>query len=254
MINNIEKNLEISATKSSWLYLLPNLFTTTALFSGFYAIIAAIQGHFEIAALSVFIASIADILDGRVARLTHTQSAFGSTYDSISDMVAFGVAPPLMMYLWSLHSLGKIGWVIAFIYLTAVALRLARFSIQTSGEDKRFFSGLASPPAAVVVVCCIWLGSIRHISGDSIAVYMAALLTILAILLVSTLRYYSFKTIKLKDQWFVALLFLVIESLIVFIFGFPEAIITFVLLYSLSGPTFFLWKLCQPHKKYLKTF
>jgi len=137
------------------IYLLPNLFTTAGLFTGFYAIVAAIGGRYEAAAIAVFVAMVMDGLDGRVARLTNTQSDFGAEYDSLTDMVCFGLAPALVVYEWSLHSLGKVGWLTAFVYTAAVALRLARFNTQVGRADKRYFQGLASPSGAAVLAGAI---------------------------------------------------------------------------------------------------
>ena len=137
-------------------YLLPNLFTTAALFAGFYAIIAAMHGNFDSAAIAIFIAMVFDGMDGRVARLTNTSSAFGEQYDSLSDMVSFGLAPALVMFSWSLHDLGKLGWAAAFIYAACAALRLARFNTQIGIVDKKHFVGLASPAAAAIIASIVW--------------------------------------------------------------------------------------------------
>ena len=140
------------------IYILPNLFTVSALFAGFYAIVAAMKGHFDNACIAIFIAMVLDLLDGRVARLTNTQTAFGAELDSLSDMVSFGVAPALVVYSWTLQPLGKVGWLAAFIYAVTVALRLARFNTQPSGSSssKRYFKGLSSPAGAGVVTCIVW--------------------------------------------------------------------------------------------------
>src|SRR5690606_13859745 len=137
-------------------YLLPNLFTTASLFSGFYAIVAAMNGLFDNAAIAIFVSMVLDGLDGRVARLTNTQSRFGEEYDSLADMVAFGVAPALVAFTWILSTLGKFGWIAAFIYLAGAALRLARFNTQIGSVDKRYFVGLPSPSAAAVVAGTVW--------------------------------------------------------------------------------------------------
>ena len=156
------------------IYLLPNMITTAAMFSGFYAIVAAMDGRFEAAAVAIFIAMILDGLDGRVARLTNTQSDFGVQYDSLSDLVSFGIAPALLMYNWSLSfmkqdsiTLGKLGWLAAFIYVAAAALRLARFNTQAGTADKNYFQGLATPAAAGTMVSAIWFCADQGISGES---------------------------------------------------------------------------------------
>src|SRR5579862_3353826 len=175
------------------IYLLPNLLTTAALFAGFYAIVAAMKGNFETAAIAIFVAMIADSLDGRVARLTHTQTAFGAEYDSLSDMAAFGIAPALVAFSWSLFSLGKLGWLAAFLYTAATALRLARFNTQII--DKNYFQGLPSPSGAGLLASLVWMGSSYEIEGHAVAVVVAIMTIIVAGLMVSTTRYHSFKNI-----------------------------------------------------------
>ena len=182
------------------IYLLPNLFTTGCLFGGFYAITAAMNGQFGLAATAIFAAMIMDGLDGRVARLTHTQTAFGAEYDSLSDMVSFGVAPALVMYLWSLSSLAKLGWFAAFVYAAATALRLARFNTQIGVEDKRYFQGLPSPSAAAIVTGFIWVGETYGLQGEAMR-YVAAFITVAAgLLMVSNFRYYSFKEFDIRRR------------------------------------------------------
>src|SRR3989338_749637 len=164
-----QANQSPNTTSPRSIYLLPNLFTTAALFVGFYSIVAAMKGYFDIAAMAVFVAMIADGLDGRVARLTNTQTAFGAQYDSLSDMVAFGVAPALVVYSWSLSYLGKLGWLAAVLYTAATALRLARFNAQPHDYDKRYFQGLPCPAAAGVIAGMVWLGSDNNVQGFLIA-------------------------------------------------------------------------------------
>ncbi|MCG6891154.1 MAG: phosphatidylcholine/phosphatidylserine synthase [Gammaproteobacteria bacterium] len=231
------------------IFLLPNLFTTGALFAGFYAIIAAMNGHFEIAATAIFIAGLLDGLDGRVARLTNTQSAFGAEFDSLSDMVSFGVAPALVVYMWSLvylrdvsNFMGKIGWMAAFIYATATALRLARFNTQIGTADKRYFQGLASPAAAAVVMGAVWFCESYHIRGTDVT-YGALLLTLTAgLLMVSRFSYYSFKDLDLREKVpFVTLL----AAILVFVFLSlrPATVLfAFFFLYMMSGPVTSLFR------------
>ena len=157
------------------IYLLPNLFTTAALFSGFYAIVSSMNGNFSHAAIAIFVALVLDGLDGRVERLTNTQSAFGAEYDSLSDMVAFGVAPALIAFTWALDDMGKVGWVFAFIYVAGAALRLARFNTHIGSEDKRYFTGLASPSAAGLVAGMVWALSDFGIDGGDISVLVGVL-------------------------------------------------------------------------------
>lgn len=197
-------------------YLLPNLFTTAALFSGFYSIIAAMNGDFTHAAVAVFIAMVLDGLDGRVARLTHTQSAFGAEYDSLSDMVSFGIAPALIVFSWSLAPLGKIGWIAAFIYAVGAALRLARFNTMLGVEEKRYFTGLPSPAAAAIVAGIIWAANDKGFSGDSLAILMAIIVPVTGLLMVSNVKYRSFKDLNLKGRVpFVVLLIAVLALALV---------------------------------------
>ncbi len=232
------------------IYLLPNAFTTGAMFAGFYAIIAAMNGHFETAAMAIFLAGLLDGLDGRVARMTNTQSAFGAEYDSLSDMVSFGVAPALIVYLWSLvylrdisPFLGKLGWLAAFIYATCTALRLARFNTQIGVADKRYFQGLASPAAAAVVMGAIWVCESYDIAGKDIP-YAALVLTATAgLLMVSKFSYYSFKDFDMRKR--VPFMAVVIMVLILVFLSTDTAVILFSLfsLYMFSGPVVSLFRL-----------
>ncbi|MCI0666893.1 MAG: CDP-diacylglycerol--serine O-phosphatidyltransferase [Methylococcaceae bacterium] len=182
------------------IYLLPNLFTTAALFCGFYGITAAINGRYEIAAGVIFAAMVLDGMDGRVARLTNTQSEFGAQYDSMADMVSFGAAPAVVMYVWSLSSLGKFGWFAAFVHAAGGALRLARFNAQLATADKRYFQGLPSPAAAAILAGFVWVATEYGLDGGPLS-YVAAVLTIATgLLMVSNFRYYSFKDIDLRGK------------------------------------------------------
>lgn len=179
------------------IYLLPNLFTTAALFAGFYAIVQAMNQRFEAAAVAIFVAMVMDGLDGRVARMTHTQSAFGAEYDSLSDMVSFGAAPALVVYEWALKGMGKLGWAAAFIYCVGAALRLARFNTMLDVADKRYFQGLPSPAAAALVAGLVWVMIDNGWSGGSPLVRLYV--TIFAgLTMVSNVRYYSGKDINLR--------------------------------------------------------
>lgn len=218
------------------IYLLPNLFTTAALFAGFYAVLASMQGRFEPAAIAIFAAMVLDGLDGRVARLTHTQSDFGAEYDSLSDMVAFGVAPALVAYQWALGDLGKVGWLAAFVYTAAAALRLARFNTQIGIADKRFFQGLPSPSAAAIIAGAVWVGADHGIDGASIAWLGAATTAGVGLLMVSNFRYHSFKDIDVRGRvsFIVAVVVMLIFALVylhpplVLFLGFAT--------YAVSGP------------------
>lgn len=218
------------------IYLLPNLFTTGALFAGFYAITSAMNGHFETAVVAIFVAMILDGLDGRVARLTNTQSEFGAQYDSMSDMVSFGVAPALVMYLWAFSSLGRLGLFAAFVHTAGAALRLARFNTQLETADKRYFQGLASPAAAAILAGFIWI-CLEHQYSIDMVKYIAIALTIsTGLLMVSNFRYTSFKSIDLKGKvpFFVAIAMMLG---IAFIMAQPQTMLFLLFLaYAISGP------------------
>jgi len=222
------------------IYLLPNMVTTAGLFSGFYAIVAAMNGRFEAAAIAIFIAMVMDGLDGRVARLTNTQSDFGVQYDSLSDMVCFGLAPALVIYEWSLRymvSVGwaKLGWLAAFIYAASAALRLARFNAQVATAEKNYFRGLPSPSAAGVLAGLVWAATDLGLEGEAL-VYLAFVLTVsMGLLMVSNIRYYSFKEFGFKNRVsFVAIL------VVVLVYAFasidpPKVLFLGFLVYSIFG-------------------
>lgn len=220
----------------SGIYLLPNLFTTASLFAAFYSIVASLKAHYEPAVIAIFIGMLADGLDGRIARLTNTQSEFGAQYDSLSDMVTFGVAPSLLLYSFSLHALGKIGWLVAFLYTAAVALRLARFNTQVGIADKRYFQGLACPPAAAIVSSLTWFCYQNQLHNLFIAIITALIAVSTAVLMVSNIRYYSFKEVDFKGKVpFLYLLLMII--LFVAIAANPSVVLfTGFVLYALSGP------------------
>lgn len=234
------------------IYLLPNLFTTASLFAAFYAIVAGMKGHYETAAIAIFFGMIADLLDGRIARLTNTQTAFGAEYDSLSDMVTFGVAPSLLAYSYFLHQFGKIGWLIAFMYTAAVALRLARFNTQLETADKHYFQGLACPAAAAIVAAFIWNCYKQHLHHGFFALILACLMIALALLMVSNIRYHNFKHIDLKGRIpFLYLLFIVV--LFVAIAANPSVVLLISFLcYALLGPIHTLIRLQQVRKKHRK--
>ena len=223
------------------IYLLPNLFTTGALFSGFYAIIAGMNGNFEAAAIAIFVAMLLDGLDGRVARLTNTSSAFGEQYDSLSDMVSFGVAPALVMFSWALQDLGKFGWAAAFTYCAGAALRLARFNTQIGVVDKRYFIGLASPAAAALVAGTVWVGSDSEAAG--VFLWLCALITAAAgVLMVSNVRYTSFKEVDFRGRVpFVVMLAVVLAFAVVTIDP-PRILLAVFARYAFSGPATVLWR------------
>ena len=222
------------------IYLLPSVLTTFGMFAGFYSIISSINGDFTIAAISILIAMFWDTLDGRVARLTNTQSAFGAEYDSLADLVSFGLAPALLVYQWTLYELGRFGWLAAFVYLACAALRLARFNTQVGIADKRYFQGLPSPAAAGVIASMIWLKIWTFASFDSdvisLGYYLGAGITILCgLLMVSNIRYYSFKEFDSKKASFRFLL-IVILSLNILVSKPNIILFTGFFVYLLSGP------------------
>ena len=225
------------------IYILPNLFTTAALFAGFYAIVQAMNGQFESSAVGIFVAMVMDALDGRVARLTHTQSEFGAEYDSLSDMVSFGVAPALVMYEWTLKGLGKWGWFAAFIYCAGTALRLARFNTNIDVVDKRFFQGLPSPAAAALVAGFVWLAHDNHqfLSGFGEDLrWLALALTVFAgVTMVSNVRFYSFKDINFRKS-VPFIMVLAVVGVFVLVSSYPPGVLFLIFLgYSLSG--YVLW-------------
>ena len=230
-------------TQSRGIYLLPNLFTTAGLFAGFYAIVAAIRGDFESAAIAIFVAMVMDGLDGRIARMTNTQSAFGAEYDSLADMVSFGLAPALVIYLWALLEMGKVGWMVAFVYAACGALRLARFNTQIGVEDKRYFQGLPSPAAAACLAGWVWTGTNNHLDPILIIWIALPLTFFCGILMVSTVRYNSFKDLDLHGKVpFIVMLALVLIFAVIFIAP-PTVLFTGFMIYALSGPVWTLIKL-----------
>jgi len=224
------------------IYLLPNLFTTAALFAGFYAIVQAMNTRFDQAAVAIFIAMVLDGLDGRVARLTHTQSEFGAEYDSLSDMVSFGAAPALVVYEWALKSMGRIGWIAAFVYCAGAALRLARFNTNIAVVDKRYFQGLPSPAAAALVAGFIWVADDFKIEVVSTMRWLACIITLFAgVTMVSNVPYYSFKDIKFRRSvpfWAILLAALVMS---IIFFHPPTVLFLLFVAYSLSGYVVWAW-------------
>lgn len=230
------QNFEKQTARNKGIYLLPNLITTAGLFSGFYAVIASMNGRYEAAAIAVFVAMICDGLDGRVARLTNTQSDFGAEYDSMADMVSFGMAPALLAYNWGLDSLGKIGWLAAFVYCAGAALRLARFNTQVGVADKRFFQGLASPAAAGVIASSVWLGSEFSLSGDDVSWLLGPITVVIGILMVSNFRYHSFKEVDWRGK-VNFLVILLIVAVFVIVSVHPALVLCLLFYaYALSGP------------------
>ena len=225
-----------STSPSKGIYLLPNLLTTAGLFAGFFAVVSSMKLQFSAAAIAIFVAMIFDGLDGRVARMTNTQSDFGAEYDSMADMVSFGIAPGLVAYNWALADLGKFGWLAAFVFVAGAALRLARFNTQVGVADKRYFQGLASPAAAGVVASIVWLGTEYEINGNDISVIIGLLTIATGLLMVSNFRYNSFKDVDWKGKVnFIVVL--IIVAVFVIVAASPAELLTVVFVgYAISGP------------------
>ena len=218
------------------IYVLPNLFTTAALFGGFYAIVMAMNERYDQAAIAIFIAMVLDGLDGRVARMTNTQSEFGAEYDSLSDVVSFGVAPALVIYQWALALMGKLGWVAAFWYAAATALRLARFNTQLGVADKRYFQGLPCPAAAGVMAGLIWFGVEHGFSGPEIATVALVVTILMGALMVSNVRFNSFKELDLKGRVPFLTAVLVVAILALIFLDPPIVLFSVFAIYAISGP------------------
>ncbi|WP_425916565.1 CDP-diacylglycerol--serine O-phosphatidyltransferase [Acinetobacter sp. TSRC1-2] len=233
-----EQTHEGQKVKRRGIYLWPNLITTAALLSGFYSIIASMNGDFTQAIYAIFLAALLDGLDGRVARAIGAQSAFGEQYDSLSDLLAFGVAPAILMYSWSLHDLGRIGLACCFVYTACAAFRLARFNVQIGVVDKRYFIGVASPLAAILIITLVWVGrdfpAIFDLREVGIQIINAVLIVAVGLLMISNIKYYSFKTLDRKRVPFAVL------PIAVFIFAaitynIPVGILVISIIYALSG-------------------
>ena len=231
------------------IYLFPNVVTTGVLFAGFYGIVAAIDGNYPRSAVALFIAMVLDGLDGRLARLTGTESEFGKQYDSLADLVAFGVAPAIIVYQWGLVRLaeygwiwGKLGWLAAFIYAASAALRLARFNVMAPSEDRRFFEGLPSPSAAALVTFMVWLATDMDWSGG-FALALASLITPLAgALMVSHLAFYSFKEVSPGSRISFTFALAIPLTLVLIAIDPPKVLFAMAAGYAVSGPLVTLWR------------
>src|SRR5438309_4987856 len=223
------------------IYLLPNLFTPAALFAGFYAIVQAMNERFDQAAIAIFIAMVLDGLDGRVARLTKTQSAFGAEYDSLSDMVSFGAAPALVMYEWALRSMNKLGWIAAFVYCAGAALRLARFNTMLEVADKRYFQGLPSPAAAALVIGFVWIIDEYGVDPQSVRVWAWAITIFAGLTMVSNVKFYSFKTINLRRSVPFVAVFLIVIGFVLVSYRPAEMLFAPFVIYVISGYAWSAW-------------
>lgn len=224
------------------IYVLPNLFTLAALFGGFYAIVMAINGRFDLAAVGVFCAMVLDSLDGRVARMTNTQSAFGEQMDSLSDMVSFGAAPALVAYVWALKGLGRWGWIAAFVYCACAALRLARFNVNTAVVDKRYFQGLPSPAAAALVSGFIWVATDMGINGASMAWPMFVVCLYAGLTMVTNVPFYSFKDVHMKRSVPFAVIVAIAIGIAVINIDPPIVMFGIFVVYGLSGYWVYFWR------------
>jgi CDP-diacylglycerol---serine O-phosphatidyltransferase len=224
------------------IYILPNLFTLGALFGGFYAIVMAMDDRFDLAGIGIFCAMVLDSLDGRVARMTNTQSAFGEQMDSLSDMVSFGAAPALVSYEWALKSLGRWGWVAAFVYCSCAALRLARFNVNTTVVDKRYFQGLPSPAAAALVAGFIWLMNDFGWKGYQFSWEMFALALYAGLTMVTNVPFYSFKDVRMKQSVPFVVIVAIALGIAVITIQPPVVLFSLFVIYGLSGYFVYFWK------------
>jgi CDP-diacylglycerol--serine O-phosphatidyltransferase len=242
-------NRESATSRRRGIYLLPNLLTTCALFAGFYSVVAAIDGNFPAAAWAIFVAMVLDGLDGRVARMTSTASDFGKEFDSLADMVSFGLAPAIVVYQWGVERLaeygalwGRLGWLAAFLYAAAAAFRLARFNTTSTYDDRRYFQGLPSPPAAAAVVATVWV-STRYEIHELVGLVAGISVTVLlGVLMMSRFRYWSFKDINLGRR--VRFAHLLVIPLVIIVVALAPPLVIFVLAaaYAASGPARWLWR------------
>ena len=224
------------------LYILPNLVTLAALFAGFYSIVMAMNGRFDMAAIGIFCAMVLDSLDGRVARMTNTQSAFGEQMDSLSDMVSFGAAPALISYEWALRGLGRWGWIAAFVYCACAALRLARFNVNTGVVDKRYFQGLPSPAAAAILAAFILLMTELGIKGPTVAWPMFGLALYAGLTMVTNVPFYSFKDLSVKRSVPFAVIVLVALGIAAVSIDPAPVLLGLFMLYGISGYVVYIWR------------
>jgi len=225
------------------IYLLPNAFTTAALFCGFYAIVMAMNHKFDLASIAIFAAMVLDAIDGRVARLTNTQSEFGAQYDSLSDMVSFGAAPALVVYVWSLSGMGKLGWLAAFVYCACAALRLARFNTNLAVVDKRYFQGLPSPAAAALVAGFIWLMDDLGVARTDLSWVSWGVTLYAGLTMVTNVPFYSFKDVNFRKSVPFIAIFVIVLVFVVVSSDPPKVLFGIFVLYGLSGYVIYFWRL-----------
>jgi CDP-diacylglycerol--serine O-phosphatidyltransferase len=231
--------------RSRSIYLLPNAFTTAGLFCGFYAIVMAMNLKFDQAAIAIFAAMLLDAMDGRVARLTNTQSAFGAEYDSLADMVSFGAAPALVVYEWSLRGLGKLGWLAAFVYCAGAALRLARFNTNLSVVDKRYFQGLPSPSAAALVAGFVWMMDDLRYVGTDLSWFAWGITLYAGLTMVTNVPFYSFKDVNYRKSVPFIAIFLIVLVIVAVSSDPPMVLFSLFILYGLSGYVIYFWRLAK---------
>jgi CDP-diacylglycerol--serine O-phosphatidyltransferase len=243
-----ERALLKNRVRRRGIYLLPNLLTTAALFAGFYAIVQAMNVNFDYAAVAIFVAMVLDGLDGRVARMTRTQSAFGAEFDSLADMVSFGAAPALVVYEWALRDLGKLGWVAAFVYVAGAALRLARFNTLLEVADKRWFMGLPSPSAAALVAGLVWVVDDLGYDPDELRWVAWGVTLFAGLTMVSNLKYYSGKSINLKKSVPFLAIFLIAVFLALLSYQPPIVLFAAFVAYAISGYVVSAWMLLRDRR------
>ena len=241
-LDTLDTDAVVVRKRRKGIYILPNLFTLAALFGGFYAIVMSINGRFDMAAVGIFCAMVLDSLDGRVARMTNTQSAFGEQMDSLSDMVSFGAAPAIIAYVWALQGLGRWGWMAAFVYCACAALRLARFNVNTSVVDKRYFQGLPSPAAAALVAGFIWLMTDLGIAGSAVAWPMFFLALYAGLTMVTNVPFYSFKDVHMKRSVPFAVIVLIALGIAVINIDPPIVMCGVFFVYGCSGYVIYGWR------------
>lgn len=241
-VNATDTSNTVLRKRRKGIYILPNLFTLAALFGGFYAIVMAVNGRFDLAAIGIFCAMVLDSLDGRVARMTNTQSAFGEQMDSLSDMVSFGAAPALIAYIWALQGLGRWGWFAAFVYCACAALRLARFNVNTAVVDKRYFQGLPSPAAAALVAGFIGLCAELGIRGNDMAWPMFTVALYSGLTMVTNIPFYSFKDISMKRSVPFAVIVLIALAIAAININPPTVIFGIFVCYGISGYIVYVWR------------
>ncbi len=232
---------------SRGIYLLPNLFTTSAMLAGFYSIILAYNGDYRASAIAIIVAMVLDGFDGRVARMTNTTSAFGAEYDSLADMISFGMAPSFLVYTWSLSSLteahfGQLGWVMCFVYTACCGLRLARFNVAVGTADKRFFQGLACPAAAAILASFVWVMTGMERAGPDLVVITGIITVYSGIAMVSTFTYYSFKDLGANRKVPFAMLLGLLLLFVVTAVDPPKMILIAAVIYGLSGPVYYIFR------------